>query len=32
MDDAGNPTPVLYDNLEGWVGEEGGRGFEREGT
>ena len=31
MDDAGNPKPVLYDNLEGWDGEEGGRGFEREG-
>ena len=24
MDDAGNPKPVLYDNLEGWGGE-GGR-------
>ena len=22
LDDAGNPTPVLHDNLEGWMGRE----------
>ena len=30
MYDAGNPKPMLCDNLEGWDGE-GGR-FKREGT
>ena len=25
MYDAGNPKPVLCDNLEGWAGEGGGR-------
>ena len=32
MDDAGDPKPVLYDNLEGWDGEESGKAFKREGT
>ena len=32
MYDTGNPKPVLGDNLEGWGGEEGRRGFRREGT
>ena len=27
MHEAGHPEPVLWDNLEGWVGEGGGRGF-----
>ena len=30
--DAGNPKPVLYDNLEGWVAEGGGRGVQEEGN
>ena len=33
MYDAGNPKPVLCDNLEGWEsGRERGGGFKREGT
>ena len=28
MYDAGNPKLGLCDNLEGWGGEEGGRGFQ----
>ena len=32
MYDRGNPKPLLYDNLEGWEGEGGGRGSMREGT
>ena len=28
MYDAGNPKPVLCDNLEGWDGEGGGRGVQ----
>ena len=31
MHDAGNPKPVLWDNLEGWGGEGGGRGFRMPG-
>ena len=27
----GNPKPVLCDNLEGWSGQGGGRGFKRRG-
>ena len=27
MHEAGHPKPVLWDNPEGWGGEEGGRGF-----
>ena len=27
MHDAGHPKPVLWENLEGWVGEGDGRGF-----
>ena len=26
--DAGNPKPVLYDNLKGWGAEGGGRGVQ----
>jgi len=29
---SGHPRSVLCDNLEGWGGEEGRRGFRREGT
>ena len=29
--DAGNPKLVLWDNLEGWDGEEGGRGVQEGG-
>ena len=32
MHDAGNPKPVLWDNLEGWGGEGGERGFRMGGT
>ena len=33
MYDAGNPKPVLCDNLEGWeIGRDMGGGFKREGT
>ena len=33
MYDAGNPKPVLCDNLEEWeIGREVGGGFKREGT
>ena len=30
--EAGHPKPVLCDNLEGWSGEGGRRGFKRKGT
>ena len=29
---AGDPKLLLCDNLEGWGGEGGGKGFRREGT
>ena len=32
LSDAGNPRPMLCDNLEGWAGEGDLRGFKREGT
>ena len=32
MYDAGNPKPVLCNNLEGWGGEGGGRGLQEWGT
>ena len=32
MCDAGNPRPVLCDNLEGWGGEGGGGGLQDGGT
>ena len=32
MYDAGNPTLVFCDNLEGWVGREVGEGMKKEGT
>ena len=32
MYDAGNPKPVLCDNLEGWGGERVGGGFRMRGT
>jgi len=32
MSDTGNAKLVLCDNLEGWGGEGGRRGFQREGT
>ena len=32
MEDAGNPKPVLCDNLERWDGGKVGSGFKREGT
>ena len=28
MHEAGYPKLVLWDNLQGWSGEEGGRGFQ----
>ena len=28
MHEAGHPKPVLWDNPEGWGGEEGGRGIQ----
>ena len=31
MCDAGNPKLVLYNNLEGWGGEGGGRGLQERG-
>ena len=31
-DDEGSPKPALCDELEGWGGEGGGRGFSKEGT
>ena len=31
MYDAGNPKPVLCDNLKGWDGEGGGRGVQEGG-
>lgn len=27
MHEAGRPKPVLWNNIEGWSGEGGGRGF-----
>ena len=34
MYDTGNPKPklVLCDSLEGWGGEDGGKGFQKQGT
>ena len=32
MHDAGNPKPVLWDNLEGWGGEGGAKGIQDGGT
>ena len=32
MHEAGHPKLVLGDNLEGWGGEQGERGFSRGGT
>ena len=32
MHGAGHPKPELWDNLGGWGGEGGGRGFRMEGT
>ena len=32
MYDAGNPKPVLCDNLKGGRGREAGEGYKREGT
>ena len=32
MNEAGHSKPVLWDNLEGWGGEGGGRGFQDRGT
>ena len=32
MYDAGNPKPVLYDNLEGWGGQEGERRVQKGGV
>ena len=32
MHEAGHSKLVLWDNLEGWGGEEGGRGIQDEGT
>ena len=32
MHEAGHSKPVLWDNPEGWCGEEGGRGVQDRGT
>ena len=32
MSEAGHPKPVLWDNLEGWSGEGGGRGVQDGGS